>query len=283
VNLARTGRWSEQCIINLKAEGDQMTEIIKRLDIMGDQVTSWQDHRTGKVYIECRGRCEFLGVAWGAQQQKLQNSKFFGRHLLRIDIDTEAGIREVLGLEVKYARIWLAGISVERIKPEIHEHFMDYLEHMADVLDRHWQQKTPRLVDHLLEEIQKRESDDYNAYIMDIGGNHKKLNAQICRDLSDLGLNPIEYVDLVKEELKERGQRYGQVKSGQDALRVKEKHSAAACSFQKHYVVRGHAYNMSGEVVGINKVLPVSKHAKGTFKLMEMANLPIGELEEGGL
>jgi hypothetical protein len=274
VNLARTGRWSEQCIINLKAEGEQMTEIIKRLDIMGDQVMSWQDHRTGNVYMDCRGRCDFLGISWPAQYEKLTKSKFFQRHLTRSVIETSQGPTEALGIEVKYGRIWLAGISVERIKAEIQDHFMDYLEHLADVLDRHWQQKTPRLVDHLLEEIQKRESDDYNAYIMDIGGNHKKLNAQICRDLSDLGLNPIEYVDLVKEELKERGQRYGQVKSGQDALRVKEKHSAAACSFQKHYVVRGHAYN---------KVLPVSKHAKGTFKLMEMANLPIGELEEGGL
>jgi hypothetical protein len=37
-------------------------------------------------------------------------------------------------------------------------------------------------------------------------------------------------------------------------------------------VARGHVYE---------KVLPVSKSAKETFKLMELTELPIGELEEG--
>jgi hypothetical protein len=53
---------------------------------------------------------------------------------------------------------------------------------------------------------------------------------------------------------------------------VKEPHSAAACAFQKHYAVRGHGYG---------KVLPVSKSAKETFRLMELTGLPVGELEEG--
>lgn len=247
---------------------------IKRTDIMGDEIISWRDNRTGKVAAECRGRCEFLGIDWASQYTKLKNSKFFSRHLLRCDITTESGTREALGLELKYLRVWLAGISVERIKPEIQERFMEYLEKVADVLDKHWNQVTPRLADHMIVELQKRESDDYNAYIMDIRGNHRHLNAEICRDLSNLGLNPSEYVELVKEELKEKGKKYGHIKSGQDALREKEKPSAAACSFQKHYVVRGHAYE---------KVLPVSKSAKETFKLMEITGLPIGELEDGNL
>jgi hypothetical protein len=52
--------------------------------------------------VECRGRAEYLGVAWGAQHTKLTNSKFFQRHLLRIDIDTPGGRQEMLGLERRY-------------------------------------------------------------------------------------------------------------------------------------------------------------------------------------
>ena len=37
--------------------------------------------------------------------------------LLRCDITTPGGTQTALRLELKYLRVWLAGISAERIKP----------------------------------------------------------------------------------------------------------------------------------------------------------------------
>jgi hypothetical protein len=245
---------------------------VQQVEILGDQVTTWRDNRTRKTYVECRGRCEFLGITWSGQYEKLTKSAFFSRHLNRSVIRTEQGDREMIGLEVKYARVWLAGISPERVRPEVQEQLIDYLERVAEVLDRHWHERTPTLRDYRDIAFQKGESKDYNRHIQETGGNYRHMNAQICRDLSDQHLNPSDYVVLVKEQLKEQGKRYGHIVSGQDALREVEPHSAAASAFQKHYVVRGHVYE---------KVLPVSASAKETFKLMAMTGLPIGELEEG--
>src|SRR5262249_21936591 len=52
-----------------------------------------------------------------------------------------------------------SGISFERIKPEIQESFIQYLKKCADVLDQYWNVRTPRLSDHLIVELQKRENE----------------------------------------------------------------------------------------------------------------------------
>lgn len=72
---------------------------VQKLDIMGDQVTTWRDNRNGHVYVDCRGRCEFLGVDWSGQRKKLTESACYSRHFNRGVISTEQGDREVIGLE----------------------------------------------------------------------------------------------------------------------------------------------------------------------------------------
>jgi CRISPR/Cas system CSM-associated protein Csm2 small subunit len=82
------------------------------------------------------GDVSFLALTGAASAKSCQIASFFQRHLFRGDIATESGHREEIGLELTYARIWLAGISAGRSKPEIRHHFMEYLEQMADVLDK---------------------------------------------------------------------------------------------------------------------------------------------------
>jgi len=94
---------------------------VQKLDIMGDQVTTWREDRDGKVYVECLGRCDFLGVDWSSQCKKLAESAFFSRHLNRGVITTDQGDREMIGLESKYLRMWLTSINPDRVKPEVRE------------------------------------------------------------------------------------------------------------------------------------------------------------------
>lgn len=57
-----------------------------------------------------------------AANQKIVESAFYSRHLNRGVISTDQGDREMIGLELKYLRMWLSSINPARVKPEVREH-----------------------------------------------------------------------------------------------------------------------------------------------------------------
>ncbi len=240
---------------------------VQKLEIMGDQVTTWRDNRTGKVYVDCRGRCEFLGVDWSTQRKKLNDSAFFSRHLNRGVITTDQGEREVLGLEVKYLRMWLAGVSPERVKPEVRETLLAYQERCAEILDKHWHSKPRRLSDMLVRPIQVDISKDANAKWIDEGGERRVAyeNARVTRDLS--GANP----EWWKQWAKECNWPAKKRTSGLEVLRHAKPEVAARISFVKEHVTQGHVYE---------KVLPIGQDLVPIYNKMILAGLHVAELEE---
>jgi hypothetical protein len=74
--MLRDGVGSEEPSIDETVE-DDIPLAVKRVEIMGDDVTMWRDERTGVVVVDCRGRCEFLGIDWPSQYTKLTKSLFF--------------------------------------------------------------------------------------------------------------------------------------------------------------------------------------------------------------
>jgi len=237
------------------------------LDIMGDRVTTWRDNRTGLVYVDCRGRCEFLGVDWSGQRKRLADSKFFSRHLGRGVISTPGGEQEVIGLELKYLRMWLASINPDRVKPEIQETLIAYQEKCAQILDKHWHRKPRRISDMLHRPIQIDISKDANAKWIDDGGNRRVSyeNARVTRDLS--GKNPEHW----KQWAKDREWPAKKRSSGLEVLRHAKPETAASISFVKEHVTQGHVYE---------KVLPIGHDLVPIYNKMILAGLHVAELEE---
>jgi P22_AR N-terminal domain len=240
---------------------------VQKLDIMGDQVTTWRDNRTKKVYVECRGRCDFLGVDWSGQRKKLAESAFYSRHLNRGVISTDQGDREMIGLELKYLRMWLTSINPQRVRPEVRETLLAYQEKCAEILDKHWNNRSRTVSDMLLRPITVEISKDANAKWFDDGGKRQISfeNARVTRDL--LGKNP-EYW---KQWAKAREWPAKKRSSGLEVLRHGQPEVAASISFVKEHVTQGHLYE---------KVLPIGKDLVPIYNKMILAGLHVAELEE---
>lgn len=105
----------------------------------GDMIETVYDHRSNTIFVVCRRVAENLGLAWGAQFTVIQGHAVLSKYLLRFDIETEdLRTREMLCLPLKYVPLWLAGIQVRRVRPEIREKLLLYQEECADVLARYF-------------------------------------------------------------------------------------------------------------------------------------------------
>jgi hypothetical protein len=207
------------------------------------------------------------GLGWSAQLQKLKNSKFFSRHLGYVDIDTPGGRQQVVGLKLKYLRMWLAGINPDRVNPEIQETLIAYQEKCAEILDKHWHRKPRRISDMLDRPIQVDISKDANAKWIDDGGKRKVSfeNSRVTRDLS--GKNP----DYWKQWAKDREWPAKKRSSGLEVLRNEKPQIAASISFAKEHVNQGHLYE---------KVLPIGQDLVPIYNKMLLAGLHIAELDQ---
>ncbi len=94
-----------------------------------DNITAVRYEVDGKeeIYIPIRPICEHLGVAWRAQNQRIQRDPVLSS-VVRSGIVTipEVGKREMICLPLEYLSGFLFGMNASRVKEEIRERLIRY-------------------------------------------------------------------------------------------------------------------------------------------------------------
>jgi len=93
------------------------------------------------LFVALKPICERLGIGWQGQHRKLSNQ---GRPwgMVHLMIPSAGGPQETTCLPVHLLAAWLFTVHPSKVNPEIRDSLIRYQTEAADVLDRHFRQKT---------------------------------------------------------------------------------------------------------------------------------------------
>ena len=112
----------------------------KNVAFYDDEITAVLVEENGEqtVYVPIRPICDFLGVRWNAQFERINRDIILtevGRtvRVIRTEGTRQVG-RKLFCLPIDYLNGWLFGISVERVKPEFQDRIVRYQRECYKVL-----------------------------------------------------------------------------------------------------------------------------------------------------
>ena len=92
----------------------------KSVDFYGDEIMAVlveveQQHQ--QVYVPVRPICDYMGVTWSGQYERLQRDPVLSDAMLSVRITrTQDQAREMICLPIDYLNGWLFGINANRVK-----------------------------------------------------------------------------------------------------------------------------------------------------------------------
>lgn len=140
----------------------------KQVVFYEDEITAvrYKVDDSEEIYVPLRPICEYLGLAWRAQNQRIQRDPVLSS-VVRSGIVTipEVGKREMICLPLEYLSGFLFGISATRVKEEIRERLIRYQKECYRVLHEAFQEG--RLTaDPTFDELLQSDSEAVQAYKM---------------------------------------------------------------------------------------------------------------------
>lgn len=114
---------------------------VRKIEFYGDEITAVliETEKNGpQVYVPLRPICEYLGLAWSSQLQRVKRDPVLSEALSSVFImNTEAGQRyEVVCLHLDYISGWLFGIDANRVRPELRDKIILYRRECVQILAR---------------------------------------------------------------------------------------------------------------------------------------------------
>jgi hypothetical protein len=101
------------------------------------------DQGRSMVYVPVRPICEYLGVDWSAQRQRINREPVLSKYIRSVVvITTRRGAQEMLCLPVEFIHGWLFGVSAARVKPDLRDKLIRYQEECFHVLSEAFQADT---------------------------------------------------------------------------------------------------------------------------------------------
>jgi hypothetical protein len=98
------------------------------------------------VYIPLRPVCDYLGLAWSGQFERIKRDQVLSEvarsvRVTRTDLPPDSSTprtSDVLAIPLDYINGWLFGVNVSRVKPELRERLITYQRECYRVLSRHF-------------------------------------------------------------------------------------------------------------------------------------------------
>lgn len=87
-----------------------------------------------RVFVPVRPICDFLGVAWPAQRNRILRDPVLSSKMEPVLVTTAGGPQEMQCLPLDYLNGWLFGINTSRVKEEVRERLIRYQEECYQVL-----------------------------------------------------------------------------------------------------------------------------------------------------
>jgi hypothetical protein len=114
---------------------------VREVDFYGDTI-SGALVRSGEemtIYVPMRPICDYLGLDWSAQRQRMQREEVLREGMVIITIPSEGGPQKMACLPLEFLPGFLFGISATRVKPELKEKILRYQRECYRVLWRAFQ------------------------------------------------------------------------------------------------------------------------------------------------
>lgn len=176
----------------------------KQVVFYDDQVTAVLVEGTAgqHVFVPIRPICDFLGVAWTAQRQRILRDPVLAEELTPVIVTiTGTGQQvETLCLPLDYLSGWLFGINATRVNPEARERLIRYQRECYKALAEAFQEG--RLtIDPTLDDLLRSDSDAVQAYkmlqaLVKLARNQILIEAQLqthTEQLTDHGRQLVDY------------------------------------------------------------------------------------------
>ncbi|WP_339008576.1 phage antirepressor N-terminal domain-containing protein [Fusobacterium varium] len=90
--------------------------------------------KEGKIYTPLRKICDFLGVDFSSQLQRIKRDETLVKGVCKIHIPSEGGIQETLTLEISFLPLWLTGIKSQQCREEIRRNLLSFKLEAKEVL-----------------------------------------------------------------------------------------------------------------------------------------------------
>lgn len=113
-----------------------MTGNIVTVDLLGDKLLAFQDGET--VYVAPKQISDFLGLAWRAQQRRLQRDPILAEGVTIMVTALVGNGQEMTWLRLDLVNGWLFGIDEKRVAPEHREKVLEYKRRCYRVLHDHF-------------------------------------------------------------------------------------------------------------------------------------------------
>lgn len=102
-------------------------------EIKGVRVTRTPSER-GEFYVPLRPLCDYLGISYTGQRERIERDAVLSSKLQSVIIDTAGGPQEMQCLALDYLNGWLFGINANRINRKNRERVIRYQEECYRVL-----------------------------------------------------------------------------------------------------------------------------------------------------
>ena len=110
--------------------------IVKEVDFNGANLVGIL--KEGKIYTPLKKFCEFLGVDYHGQRQRIRRDEVLNLGLTECKIHSlENGVekeREILTLEINFLPLWLTGIKSQQCREEIRQNLLSFKLEAKEVL-----------------------------------------------------------------------------------------------------------------------------------------------------
>lgn len=124
----------------------------RQVDFYGDTITGalveLEDERELRVYVPVRPLCDYMGVNWSGQRQRIMRDPVLSKlvETVRIERGATGGNPNVMCLPLDYLNGWLFGINASRVREEIRSKVIQYQEYCYRVLFEAFHVVKPREV-----------------------------------------------------------------------------------------------------------------------------------------
>ena len=112
----------------------------RSIDFYGDELIAVS--LEGQPYIPIAPICDFLGVSWSGQSERIRRDAVLSEAALSIRVtrkESQRGGREMVCLPLEYLNGWLFGINANRVKDELRERLIRYQRDCYRVLAQAFQ------------------------------------------------------------------------------------------------------------------------------------------------
>ena len=119
--------------------GQTLLPIEERIvEFYGDEIKGVRVTRTpsgqSELYVPLRQLCDYLGVSYTGQRERINRDAVLSKKLETIQIATGGGPQDMQCLQLDYLNGWLFGINAGRVKETIRERVIRYQEECYLVL-----------------------------------------------------------------------------------------------------------------------------------------------------